>query len=192
MPTAGSASYAMVGSTKPTMGDGTVAPGTFTGSLAVNFAQMKLGWESTIAVNGQNYVFNTSGGLAAPSVTLGTDGRWVGSSVAANGYQGRGYGFLAGDGASHAGFSYFITPQTGGNPSNTITGTAENTFSNPAEKHLGRLCADLSYAQVDEIIKTGLHEYVDSLQTRLNQIHDGIYKTFFEIHSEEASAAVGG
>ena len=74
----------------------------------------------------------------------------------------------------------------------TITGTAENTFSNPAEKHLGRLCADLSYAQVDEIIKTGLHEYVDSLQTRLNQIHDGIYKTFFEIHSEEASAAVGG
>jgi uncharacterized alpha-E superfamily protein len=70
-----------------------------------------------------------------------------------------------------------------------ITGSASNTFSNTAEQRLGRLCADMTYAQVDEIINTGLHEYVDSLQTRLNEIHGGIYDTFFEVRSEEMAGS---
>ncbi len=70
-----------------------------------------------------------------------------------------------------------------------ITGSASNTFSNTAEQRLGRLCADMTYAQVDDIINSGLHEYVDSLQTRLNEIHGGIYDTFFEVHSEEPMAS---
>jgi uncharacterized alpha-E superfamily protein len=69
-----------------------------------------------------------------------------------------------------------------------ITGSAENTFSNPAEQRLGRLRADLNYAGIDEVIKTGLHEYLDSLQTRINQTDDAIYKLFFEVRSDQSQS----
>src|ERR1051325_9034677 len=65
-----------------------------------------------------------------------------------------------------------------------ITGTALDTFSNAAEQKLGQLRADLNYANIDDIIKTGLHEYVDSLQTRLNQVDDSMYRPFFEVRSD--------
>lgn len=68
-----------------------------------------------------------------------------------------------------------------------ITGSAEHSYSNPAEQKLGRLLADLTYAQIDEIIKGGLHEYIDDLQTRINQTDDGIYHTFFEVRPAEGS-----
>ena len=53
------------------------------------------------------------------------------------------------------------------------------TFRHPPEKLLGQLCSDLSYASIDEIINSGLHEYLDELQTKMNQIGTGIYETFF-------------
>ncbi len=34
----------------------------------------------------------------------------------------------------------------------------------------GLLCSELAYAQVDEIIAGGLHEYLDGLQTKMNQV----------------------
>jgi hypothetical protein len=124
MPTSGGATYALVGGTRPTIGDGSVAPGTFTGSLAVSFAQMRVGWESTISIGGSNYVFNSAGGLAAPSVTLGADGRWVGSSAAVDGLVGRTYGFLAGDGATHAGMSYSLPTTSNGAAGSIVSGVA--------------------------------------------------------------------
>lgn len=60
-----------------------------------------------------------------------------------------------------------------------ISGTPPGTFRYPPEKLLGQLCSDLSYAAVDDIIGRGLHEYLDDLQTRMNQIASGIYETFF-------------
>ncbi|HUO10129.1 MAG TPA: alpha-E domain-containing protein [Phycisphaerae bacterium] len=65
-----------------------------------------------------------------------------------------------------------------------ITGSRPDTFSNPAEHRLGRLLAELHYAQAAEIFKTGLHEYIDSAQTRLNGVDDGMYHTFFEVRPE--------
>ncbi|HVX83621.1 MAG TPA: alpha-E domain-containing protein [Phycisphaerae bacterium] len=65
-----------------------------------------------------------------------------------------------------------------------ITGSRPDTFSNPAEHRLGRLLGDLQYAQVSEIFKTGLHEYIDSVQTRLNAVDDAMYHTFFEVRKE--------
>ena len=65
-----------------------------------------------------------------------------------------------------------------------ITGSRPDTFSNPAEHRLGRLLGELHYAQVAEIFKTGLHEYIDSAQTRLNTVDDGMYRTFFEVRTE--------
>ena len=60
-----------------------------------------------------------------------------------------------------------------------ITGTPTAMFRSPVEQLLGLLCSELAYAQVDEIIAGGLHEYLDSLQTKMNQIGSHIYDTFF-------------
>ena len=62
-----------------------------------------------------------------------------------------------------------------------ISGTPLGTFRHPPEKLLGQLCSDLSYAEVDEVIASGLHEYVDDLQNSLNQLGAGIHETFFAL-----------
>lgn len=60
-----------------------------------------------------------------------------------------------------------------------ITGTPTGMFRSPAEQLLGLLCSEMAYAHVDEIIAGGLHEYLDALQTKMNQISSHIYETFF-------------
>jgi len=60
-----------------------------------------------------------------------------------------------------------------------ISGTPPGSFRNNAEKMIGQLCSDLAYAHVDDIVNTGMHEYLDNLQTRMNQVSTGIYETFF-------------
>ena len=65
-----------------------------------------------------------------------------------------------------------------------ITGSAQYTFANPAEQKLGRILADLNYTNIDEVTNKGLHEYIDSLQTRLNEVDDAIHHTFFALEPE--------
>jgi uncharacterized alpha-E superfamily protein len=60
-----------------------------------------------------------------------------------------------------------------------ITGTPAAMFRSPVEQLLGSLCSELAYAQVDEIIAGGLHEYLDGLQTKMNQVGAHIQDTFF-------------
>ncbi len=60
-----------------------------------------------------------------------------------------------------------------------ITGTPYGTSQNRSEKLLGRLHADLDYTDIDEVLSFGMHEYLDSLQGRLNQVDDEIGATFF-------------
>ena len=62
-----------------------------------------------------------------------------------------------------------------------LSSTPRGHFSNPAEKALGRLLADLDYTQLDDIKTRGLHEFIDDLQTRLNQVGAAVYETFFAI-----------
>jgi uncharacterized alpha-E superfamily protein len=60
-----------------------------------------------------------------------------------------------------------------------ISGTPIESFKNPAERALGQLCSDLAYANTEEIIRGGLHEYLDDLQTKVNLVGQGISDTFF-------------
>jgi len=60
-----------------------------------------------------------------------------------------------------------------------ISGTPLGTFRHAPEKLLGQLCSDLAFAAVDEVMQHGLHEYLDELQTKLNQVGQGIVETFF-------------
>jgi uncharacterized alpha-E superfamily protein len=69
-----------------------------------------------------------------------------------------------------------------------INGSAAGTFSNIAEQRLGRLCAELNYAQVDELLKSGLHEYLDHLQVAINQTDDAIRESFFTLNIGDTSA----
>ncbi len=62
-----------------------------------------------------------------------------------------------------------------------ITGSSPGSAHNAAEKLLGRLMADLEYADIDEVIEQGMHEYLDGLQMRLNKIDTAIGHTFFNL-----------
>ena len=62
-----------------------------------------------------------------------------------------------------------------------ISGTPLETFSNSAEQGLGQLRSEFAYAQVDQILHSGLHEFLDAFQTKLNDVGEDIYKTFFAL-----------
>ena len=67
-----------------------------------------------------------------------------------------------------------------------ISGTPLGSYRSKAEKLLGQLCSDLAYTNVDEVMNTGLHEYVDGLQEKMNELSNGIYDTFFARRMPEA------
>lgn len=63
-----------------------------------------------------------------------------------------------------------------------ITGrTPAGNFSNPAEKSLGRLRADLDFSDIEEIFLRGLHEFLDQFQNRLNQTDQAVSDSFFKL-----------
>ncbi|MFM2169304.1 MAG: hypothetical protein RIS79_3675 [Verrucomicrobiota bacterium] len=42
----------------------------------------------------------------------------------------------------------------------------------------GRLLADITYLTMNEVLKEGLHEYIDRLQEKLNDVGQTIFETF--------------
>ena len=68
-----------------------------------------------------------------------------------------------------------------------ITGSPYGSASNLAEKYLGRLVADLNYSDIDEVMSGGMHEYLDSLQSRLNEVGEAINTNFFRILPVEST-----
>ena len=55
-----------------------------------------------------------------------------------------------------------------------ISGVATNRFSNEAEKLSGRLLSELLFSDIDDIFKRGLHEYLDDIQLKLNEIGEKV------------------
>ena len=62
-----------------------------------------------------------------------------------------------------------------------IAGSPSGTFQNPAEQRLGRLRSTFDYAQIDEIVQSGLHESLNDFQVQLNKVGDAISETFFAL-----------
>lgn len=60
-----------------------------------------------------------------------------------------------------------------------VTGTPMRRFANRAEQLLGRLASELDYTDAAEVVAGGLHEFIDGLQDRLNQVGDAVTATFF-------------
>ena len=59
-----------------------------------------------------------------------------------------------------------------------ISGVTEGHFSNDAEKLTGRLLAELQFSTVDEILDRGLHQQLDELQRKLNDIGEALFRAY--------------
>jgi hypothetical protein len=141
LPTVGSATYALAGYTKPTHGGGTIAPGSFTGSLGVAFGSaVKVGFDLRPTVDGQTYVIATPGGATTPAsspILVGSNMTFSSAptgdiAVAAGGICPSGcnayvQGFLAGDGGTYAGIAYNFGVGGNGGAANRISGSAAFT-----------------------------------------------------------------
>jgi uncharacterized alpha-E superfamily protein len=73
-----------------------------------------------------------------------------------------------------------------------ISGTPAGTFRNLAEQRLGRIRAELDYLNVTEVIATGLHEFLDSVQDKLNAAGHAIFDTFFALRPLEDNSMARG
>ena len=67
-----------------------------------------------------------------------------------------------------------------------ITQTATGTWCNGAERALGKLCSQLSYLTIEDIIQSGLHEFLDAMQNSLNQVGNEIYTTFIALDNSHS------
>ena len=68
-----------------------------------------------------------------------------------------------------------------------ITGSSAGTFRNRSEQQMGLLCSTMDYASVSDIIDTGLHEFIDDFQSRLNRVGAAILSDFFTTHDSHAA-----
>ncbi len=59
-----------------------------------------------------------------------------------------------------------------------ISGTPRGSFSNEAERESGRMLAELNFGSTESIFASGLHDYLDTLQGRMNHIGGEIFETY--------------
>jgi uncharacterized alpha-E superfamily protein len=60
-----------------------------------------------------------------------------------------------------------------------ISGTPVRSFQNPAERLIGQLVSELDYTDQDAILQAGLHQTLDSLQAKMNDVGNAVIETFF-------------
>jgi len=59
-------------------------------------------------------------------------------------------------------------------------------FANSAERALAKLRTDIEFAEAADIFRAGLHQYLDDLQIRINDVGTAIYQTYFDLKPVEA------
>lgn len=62
-----------------------------------------------------------------------------------------------------------------------ICGTPAGTWSNLAQRAIGRLSAELGYLTMTEIFEIGLHEFLDDLEQKMNHVDQQVFETFFAL-----------
>jgi hypothetical protein len=119
MPTTGTATYSLIsgGATPPTYADGRSAPGTFTGSLAVDFsgATTVTGNFNVSMTDGKGYQWTGATSISGYSFFISNFGGVTGSGGACGGACGCDafvHGFFAGTNAERAGIGYRIDDST--------------------------------------------------------------------------------
>ena len=59
-----------------------------------------------------------------------------------------------------------------------ISGSSHGTFSSEAERQTGRMLASLSFGDPEDVVKMGLHQYLDDVQATLNKIAEEVFQTY--------------
>jgi uncharacterized alpha-E superfamily protein len=87
--------------------------------------------------------------------------------------------------------SVFFCVDAVDNALHKLTGVDRGDFvySIECERLSGKLLSDLAYVTIGEILKSGLHEYMDTIQKRLVDISDAIFHQFCEWLDESAVLA---
>jgi uncharacterized alpha-E superfamily protein len=67
-----------------------------------------------------------------------------------------------------------------------ITARPSHASATRPERLLGRLAAEYEYSIIDDIIAQGLHDHLDEVQSKLNQVGGAIFETFFASRDESA------
>lgn len=62
-----------------------------------------------------------------------------------------------------------------------ITGISSGSWTNAAERSLGRLRSELDYLTIEDIIQNGLHEYLSHLLQEIYGVGNDIFETFFAL-----------
>jgi len=70
-----------------------------------------------------------------------------------------------------------------------ITGYPAGSFSCVSEQTLGQLRSELHYSHVKTVLASGLHEFLDSLQMKMNRIDAAIVEDFFAMRQDAPAAA---
>ena len=60
-----------------------------------------------------------------------------------------------------------------------ISGAPSGTFNNGAEKEMGKIISQLRFNDTGDVIRLGLHEYLDDLQKKINNLGNEIFTMFF-------------
>jgi uncharacterized alpha-E superfamily protein len=64
----------------------------------------------------------------------------------------------------------------------SISGSSDS-YANEAERKIGLLKAQLEFADVNEIIETGLNEYLDHFQSKLNEVSVAVFDSYFSVEN---------
>ncbi|MGP1384621.1 MAG: alpha-E domain-containing protein [Thainema sp.] len=66
-----------------------------------------------------------------------------------------------------------------------ILGMPLGTWRKESDRALGRLRSELDYITIEEVIENGLHEFLDRIQCRVNDINDKLFSDFFALEPVE-------
>lgn len=118
MPQLGTATYNLLGASKPTYIDGSVAPGTFSGSLSVDFGQLTVGMNLNAAMpDGRGYGIGGSAPITG-NLFVGTNFTGLTTSgtggACISGCNALVSGFFAGASAERAGLGYHVSDLVSG------------------------------------------------------------------------------
>ena len=72
---------------------------------------------------------------------------------------------------------------------NHITGSQPGTFACRTEQLTGRLRSEMDYTGIDDVIREGLHEYIDRFQTRINEIGVALHEDFFTLGTDAGATS---
>ena len=62
-----------------------------------------------------------------------------------------------------------------------ITQTPHGQWNNTAERALGKLCSQLRYLTIEDIVSSGLHEFLNQMQSSIYQVGNEIHHAFFAL-----------